>query len=106
MLQRFSDSESSGDHNWRCLWETRSKKSHRQYTRAWVHLIPSDLPFPEALVIPDHSIEPSEFIAMSSNPVNQLIEDQFLRWCQEIEAKQEEQAKKMAELCEHANRLQ
>ena len=70
MLQRFNDSESSKDHNWRRLWETPSKKSHRRYARAWVHPIPSDLPFPEALVIPYHSTEPSEFIAMSRNPVN------------------------------------
>ena len=43
---------------------------------------------------------------MSSNPVNQPVEDQFLRWPQEMEAKQEEQARHMAELREHANRLQ
>ena len=103
MLQRFSDSESSGDHNWSRLWETQSKKSHRRYARAWVHPISSDLPFPEALVIPDHSTEPSEFIAMSSNPTNQHIEYQFVRWCQEMEAKIEEQAKQMVELREHAN---
>ena len=43
---------------------------------------------------------------MSSNPANQPIEDQFLRWRQEMEAKQEEQARQMAELREHANCLQ
>ena len=43
---------------------------------------------------------------MSSNPVNQPVEDQFLRWRQKMEAKQEEQARKMAELRERANRLQ
>ena len=43
---------------------------------------------------------------MSSNPANQPIEEQFLRWCQEIEAKQEEQARQMAELREHVNHLQ
>ena len=74
--------------------------------RAWVQSIPSDLPFLESLVVPDHSTESSEFIAMSSNPVNQPIEDQFLRWRQEMEAKQEEQAIQMAELREHANLLQ
>ena len=80
------------------------KKSHRRYARAWVHPIPSDLPFPEALVIPDHSTKPSEFIFMSSNPANQPIEDQFLRLRQEIT--QEEQAKQIAKLRKHANRLQ
>ena len=77
MLQRFSDSESSGDHNWRRMWDTPSKKSHRQYARSWVHLIPSDLPFPEALVIPGHSTGPSKFIAMSSNPANSLSRINF-----------------------------
>ena len=42
---------------------------------------------------------------MSSNPANQPIEDPFLRWRQEMEAKQEEQARKMAELRENANHL-
>ena len=43
---------------------------------------------------------------MSSNLTNQPIEDQFLCWQKEMEAKQEEQDRQMAELCEHANRLQ
>ena len=43
---------------------------------------------------------------MSSNPTNQPIKDQFLHWLQEMEVKQEEHARHMAELCEHANRLQ
>ena len=43
---------------------------------------------------------------MSSNPANQPIEDQFLYWRQEMEAKQEEQARQIVELCEHANHLQ
>ena len=45
-----------------------------------VHPLPSDLPLPEVLVVPIHPTGPSEFIAMSSNPANQPIEDQFLRW--------------------------
>ena len=43
---------------------------------------------------------------MSSNPANQPVGDQFLRWCQEMEAKQEEQARHMAKLREHLNHLQ
>ena len=43
---------------------------------------------------------------MSSNPVNPPIDDQFLRWRQEMEAKQEEQARQMAELRERADHLQ
>ena len=106
MFRRSSDSEYSEDCNWRRLWETPSRKSQRRYARAWVHPLPSDLPLPEILVVPVRPTGPSEFIAMTSNPANQPIEDQFLRWRQEMEAKQKEQARQMAELREHANRLQ
>ena len=43
---------------------------------------------------------------MSGNPANQPIEDQFLRWRQEMEVKQEEQARQMAELRDQENHLQ
>ena len=106
MFRRSSGSEDSGDYNWRRLWETPSRKSQRRYARAWVHPLLSDLPLPEVLVVPVHPTRPSEFIAMSSNPANQPIGDHFIRWRQEMEAKQEEQARQMAELREHANHLQ
>ena len=106
MFRRSSDSEDSGDYNWRRLWETPSKKSQRRYARAWIHPLPSDLSLPENLVFPDHPIEPLDFITMSSNPTNHPIKDQFLRWRQEMEAKQEEQARQVAELREHENHLQ
>ena len=106
MLRRSIDSENSGDYNWRRLWETSSKKSQRRYARAWVHPLPGDFPISEALAILEHPTRPSEPIAMSNNPVNPPIEDQFLHWRQEMEAKQEEQARQMAELREHADRLQ
>ena len=89
MIRRSSDSENSGDYNWRRLWETPSKKSQRRYARAWVHLLPGDLPLHEVLVVPAHPTRPSESVNMSSNPANQPIEDPFLRWHQEMEAKQE-----------------
>ena len=106
MLRRSTDSENSGDYNWRRLWETPSKKSHRRYARAWVHRLPGDLPISEAFVILEHPTGPSELIAMSSNPINPPIDDQFLCWCQEMEAKQEEQARQMAGLRERADHLQ
>ena len=104
MPQRFTDSENSEDDNWCCLWETPSKKSQRRFARAWVHPLPGDIPISEALAIPKHPIEPSEFTAITSNVANQP-EDQFLLWRQEMEAKQEEQAQEMAELHEQENRL-
>ena len=95
MFRRSSDSENSEDHNWRRLWEMPSRKSQRRYTRAWVHLLPSDLPLHEVLVVPAHPTEPSEFVTMFSNPANQPIKDPFLRWRQEMVAKQEEQVRQM-----------
>ena len=43
---------------------------------------------------------------MSSNPVNQSKEDRFLHWCQDMERKQEESARKMKELQSHVEYLQ
>ena len=105
MLRRSTDSENSGDHNWRRLWETPSKKCQRRYARVWVHPFPGDLPISKALAIPKHPIGPSEFTAMTSIPANLAPKDQFLVWRQEMEVKQEEQARQMAELHEQANRL-
>ena len=93
MIRRSSDLEDSRTYNWRRLWEMPSKKSQRRYARAWVHSLLSDLPLLEVLVVPVHPTGQSEFIVMSSNPDNQPIKDQFLRWHQEMEAMQEKQAK-------------
>ena len=105
MPQRSIDSQNSRDHNWHRLWETPSRKAQRRYVRAWVHPLPSNLPICKALAIPKHPPRPSEFITMTSNPANLAPEDQFLLWRQELEARQEEQARKVAELREQANRL-
>ena len=42
---------------------------------------------------------------MACNPINQPLEDQFLGWCQDMEMKQEEKAKHMAELQDHDDLL-
>ena len=105
MIRQSSDSENSGDYNWRCLWETTSKRSQRRYARAWVHPLPGDLPLHEVLAVSTHPTGSSESVTMSSNPANQPIEDPFLRWHQEMDVKQEEQARQMTELREHANHL-
>ena len=105
MPRRSSDSENSGDHNWRRLWETSSKKSQRRYARAWVHVLLGDLPISKALAIPKHPTMPSEFTAMATNPANIAPEDQLLLWRKEKEARQEEQARQVVELHEQANRL-
>ena len=71
----------------------QAKKAHRRFARAWLHLLSSDRLSPEALVVPDQPSGPLDFIIMTSNPTNQSLEDQFLRWRQDMEAKQEEQAR-------------
>ena len=88
------------------MWERPSKKAHRRFAKAWLHPLSSDLPSPEALVVPNQPIGLSNFVIMTCNPANQSIEDQFLRWRREMEAKQEEQARQMAELQDHATCLQ
>ena len=98
MLRRSSESENSGDYNWRRLWEGPSKKAHQRFARAWLHPFSNGFPSPKALVVPDHSTGLSGFVTMTKNPVNQSLEDQFLRWRQDIEAKQEEHARQMTEL--------
>ena len=105
MLRRSSDSEESGHHNWRRLWETPSKKSQRRYVRAWVHLLLGDPPICKALATPKHPTGPLEFNVMTSNPANLAPEDQLLLWRQELEVRQEEQARQVAELREQVNQL-
>ena len=105
MPRQSSDSENSGDHNWRRLWETLSKKSQRRYARAWVHPLLGDLPNSIDSAIPKHPAVPSEFTAMTTNLANLTPEDQLLPWRKEMEARQEEQARQMAELHEQANWL-
>ena len=98
------DSENPRDNNWRHLWERRSKNSHRQ--RARLHRLSRDPSLPSELVVPTHSSSSQDLVVMASNPANQSLEDQFLRWHQDMVAKQEEQARHMAELQSRADHLQ
>ena len=52
-----------------------------------------------------YPIGPSEFTDMTSNLANLAPKDQFLSWRQEMETKQEEQARQMVELHEQVNWL-
>ena len=82
-----------GTNNWRCLCES-NKKSHRQRAKRLSH---SSLPL-VAPMIPLPTSDSSDTVTMSSNPVIQSPEDQFLHWRQDMEKKQEEQARQMREL--------
>ena len=103
MPRRSGDSENPRDNNWRRMWEQPSKKSHRERVR--LRRLSSDPPHPEDLVVPADSFGSSGPIAMASNPANQSLEDQFLRWRQDMETKQEEQTRQMAELQSRTNHL-
>ena len=105
MPRRSIGSQNSRDHNWRRLLETSSKKSQGRYARAWVHPLPGDPSICKALAVPKHPTRPSEFSTMTSNPVNLAPEDQFLLWRQELEERQEEQARQVAELRVQVNQL-
>ena len=61
-----------------------------RFVRAWLHPLSSDLTSPEALVVPDQPIGSLDYVIMTSNPANQSMEDQFLCWCQDMKANQEE----------------
>ena len=57
-------------------------------------------------MVPLPTFDSSDIVAMSSNLVIQLPEDQFLHWHQDMEKKQEEQARQMRELQDCAEHLQ
>ena len=88
-----------GTDNWRRLWES-NKNSHRRRARAWLQRL-SNSPSPSVPpTIPIPAFDSSDTGAMTRNPVLLLPEDQFLHWRQDMEKKQEEQARQMKELQE------
>ena len=81
------DFENPRDNNWHHLGERPSKNSHRH--RARLRLLSSDPLHPEESVVPAQSFSSQDSVAMATNPANQPLEDQFLRWRQDMETKQE-----------------
>ena len=59
-----------------------------------------------ALMVPLSAFESFDTIAMTSNLVIQFPEYQFLHWHQDMEKKQEEQARQMRELQDRVEHLQ
>ena len=78
--------DDTGNNNWRRLWEL-SKKSHRRRARASLQQLSSNPPPPVAPTIPIPASNSSDTCAMTNNPVIQSLEDQFLRWLQDIKKK-------------------
>ena len=92
MPRQYVDFENPRDNrNWRRLWERPSKKSHRQRVR--FRRLSSDPSLPTESVVPTHSSSSQDLVVMARNPTNRSLKDQFLRWHQDMETKQEEQAR-------------
>ena len=102
-MPRRSDDPSTN--NWRHLWES-NKKSHRRHARAWLRQLSDSPPSPVPQTVPLPTSDSSDTVAMLSNPVIQSPEDQFLHWFQDMEKKQEEQARQIKELQERVEHLQ
>ena len=96
MLLMPQRSDNQGNNNWCRLWEL-NRKSHLQDARAWLQRLSSNPSSPRALSIPHSTSNSPGVVAMTSIPMNQSPEDQFLHWCQDIERKQEEQERQMKE---------
>ena len=88
---RGSDIQSPNNWHHR-LWEA-NKKSRRQAARAYLQRFSSSPPLPRILSTPHSASDLPEALAMSNNPMHQTPEAHFLHWHQEMERKQEEQAR-------------
>ena len=75
-----------------------NRKPRLQATRAWLQGLSSNPSLLEALLIPHSTSNSPKASVMMSIPMSQSPEDQFLHWCQNMERKQEEQARQMKEL--------
>ena len=98
-------SDDLSNNNWHRLWES-NKKFHRQRVRAWLQWLSSSPPPPVASTVPLPTSDSSNAGAMTNNPMIQSPEDKFLYWRQDMEKKQEEQARQMRELQDCVEHLQ
>ena len=98
-------SNEPGTDNWRHLWES-NKKSHQRLARDWFRQLSSNPSPPVAPTVPIPTSDSSDTDAMTRKLVIQSPEDQFLHWCQDMEKKQEEQAKHIRELQDRTKCLQ
>ena len=91
--------------NWRRLWEP-NRKSRLQAERVWLQRLSSSPPSPRILLVLYFTSDSSKVDAMSTNPMIQSLKYQFLHCNQDMERKQEEQARYMKELQGHVEHLQ
>ena len=100
----FRGSDNQSPNNGRRLWEM-NKKSQQRATRAWIQRFSSNPPLSKTFSTPPSVSDLPEAVAISNNLMHQTSEDQFLHWRQEMERKQEEQARQMQELQACVKRL-
>ena len=91
--------------NWRRLWE-RKKKPRRRLALAWLRRLSYSPTSHQAPSIPPQNFELLSSTPMADNPSNLPIEDQFLRWRQDMERKLDDQARQMTDLRLLSERLQ
>ena len=87
------------------MWES-NKKSHQRRARAWLQRISNSPSPPVAPTVPHSTSDLSDTVAMTSILIIQVPEDQFLHWRQDMEKKQDEQARQMRELQDRTEHLQ
>ena len=80
--------------------------SRLQVMRSWHQQLSSSPASLGTLSFPPFTSDSLEEVAMSTNPMVQSPEGQFLHWRQDMERKQEEQARQMEKLQGHVERLQ
>ena len=80
------------NNNWHRLWETNIT-SRLQAVRAWLQRLSTSPSLSGTLSVPLFASDSLEAVSMSTNPMIQSPEDQFLYWRQDMERKQEEQAR-------------
>ena len=90
-------SDDQGNNNWRRLWEVNIK-FRLQAARAWLQRLYTSSSSSGTLSVPPFAYDFLEEVTMSTNPVIQALEDQFLHWHQNMGRKHEEQVRQMKEL--------
>ena len=91
--------------NWRRLWE-RKKRPRRRLALAWLRRLSYSPTSHQAPSIPPQNFELLSSTPMADDPSNLPIEDQFLRWRQDMERKLDDQARQMTDLRLLSERLQ
>ena len=90
-------SDDQGNNNWRRLWES-NRKSRLQAARTWFQRLSTSPSSRRTLSVPPSTSDSLEAVTMSTDPMIQSPENQFLHLHQDMDRKQEEQVRQMKEL--------